>query len=84
MEIKLQVITDAQDVDNINKIELMGLYSVSDQICKFNNVVLQSAIEYYHRQADEDRLNYYIDKNSRLNDAIRQTFERTERQKERQ
>jgi hypothetical protein len=40
MEIKLQVITDAQDVDNINKIELMGLYSVSDQICKFNNVVL--------------------------------------------
>lgn len=65
MEIKVQAISPEQDIENINKIELMGLYS--------------AAIEHYHRQADDDRLNYYKEKNSRLNDAIRQTFERNER-----
>jgi len=70
MEIKLQATPDAADIDNINKIELMGLYS--------------SAIEFYHRQADEGHLNYYIDKNMSLNDSIRQSVERAERQKERE
>ena len=67
MEIKLEmkgVADDDQQLANIS--DLMSLYS--------------AAIEFYHRQQDEENYAYYIDKLSKLNKSIGSIIDRENRQ----